>query len=205
LLATRLQIHTFSATMLAGAHTKKYIFLAGAALIIVLFHLGYTYNTPPSSGLLDVDLSSETADLVEKKKHPESAATEVSHPKGKKPEHTPSKHAYVIFLSDDLVPEGQTNINDDLYFVGTRILLYQLIHAPETRTKKYDVVVVVTPSVREEKRKRMRDDGAIVTEVEPLDIGWVTAGEHRWDSVMQKFRIWYVDVPDLQCSILPSL
>lgn len=44
--------------------------------------------------------------------------------------HVRSKYAFATFLSgqDDEVP-----YQDDHYFIATRILTYQLLHAPETR------------------------------------------------------------------------
>jgi hypothetical protein len=60
-----------------------------------------------------------------------------------KPTHN---YAFTAFLAAPA--EGGDDDNDDLYFVGTRILIYQLLHDPETRTNNsYPFVVLVTEDV----------------------------------------------------------
>jgi alpha-N-acetylglucosamine transferase len=180
--------------MLPGAHAnKKYLLVAGALLTLFLFHVAFGPSYTSRASTLDLSGNTPAKNVLSTDEQSGSTTPDQTVEKAlAKPSpapRKPSKYAYVIFLSDDVVPESQTNMDEDLYFVATRILLYQLIHAPETRTKLYDVVVVVTPSVREEKRQRIRDDGAIIHELEHLDNGWIKAGEHRWDSQMQKYRV----------------
>lgn len=58
--------------------------------------------------------------------------------------------AYATFLGGEGVPEGNDphNFEDDKYFVATRVLAYQLLHAPETRTThNIPLIVLVTPAV----------------------------------------------------------
>ncbi|KAF2729608.1 nucleotide-diphospho-sugar transferase, partial [Polyplosphaeria fusca] len=100
------------------------------------------------------------------------------------------KLAYVTFLSGTV--DQDEDLEADNYFVAVRILIWQLVHNPETRTK-HDVVVMVTPTVSESRRKRLQRDGAIIYPVEFLHTQndtWIKAEQHRWDDVMTKMRVW---------------
>ncbi|KAL1801567.1 hypothetical protein ACET3X_001909 [Alternaria dauci] len=109
----------------------------------------------------------------------------------------PEKLAYVTFLTgpsegDDAPKANADNLEDDKYFQAIRILLWQFLHKPETRTK-HDVIVMVTPTVSQSRRDRLEKDGAIVHAVEFLHTpndGWVHPKLHRWDDVMTKLRVW---------------
>lgn len=102
-----------------------------------------------------------------------------------------SPYAYVTFLAGD-ASTGSTNetenMNSDNYFLATRLLAYQILHAPETRiTHSYDLVVLVTPQVSEAKRQRLRADGASVIEVHPLETAsWVVINNNQWADVPSK-------------------
>jgi alpha-N-acetylglucosamine transferase len=104
------------------------------------------------------------------------------------------KLAYVVLLSGTIDSAQGDDLEKDLYFQATRILIWQFLHVPESRTK-HDVIVMVTPTVTEHRRERLRKDGAIVVPVDlvktPHD-GWVHAGIERpqWDDLMTKFRAW---------------
>jgi alpha-N-acetylglucosamine transferase len=100
------------------------------------------------------------------------------------------KLAYVTFLSGTL--DQDEDLEADNYFVAIRILVWQLLHNLETRTKGIDVVVMVTPSVSQSRRERLERDGAIVYPVEFLrsENRWAKAEDHRWDDVMTKLRVW---------------
>lgn len=68
-----------------------------------------------------------------------------------------SKHAYATFLASDSEEDSYDSINEDKYFVATRILAYQLLHAPETRSNNsIPFVVLVNKHVSEAKRDRLR-------------------------------------------------
>ncbi|KAI4658106.1 hypothetical protein J4E81_005493 [Alternaria sp. BMP 2799] len=98
--------------------------------------------------------------------------------------------AYVTFLSGTV--DAGDDLEEDKYFQAIRILVWQLVHKEETRTK-HDVVVMVTPSVSQARRDRLAKDGAIVHAVEFLHTendSWVHAELHRWDDVMTKLRVW---------------
>ena len=74
------------------------------------------------------------------------------------------KRAFVAFLEGLDNGKNDTIDEDDVYYVATRVLVYQLLHGPETRTlTSIPVVVMCTKDVAEHKRARLEKDGAIVT------------------------------------------
>jgi alpha-N-acetylglucosamine transferase len=119
------------------------------------------------------------------------AAAEHGNPSntGKHPDGS-EKLAYVTFLSGTL--DQDEDLENDNYFNAIRILVWQLLHQYETRTKDIDVVVMVTPSVSMSRRHRLKRDGAIVYPVEFLrsKSRWAKAEDPRWEDVMTKLRVW---------------
>ncbi|RMZ35238.1 hypothetical protein D0859_00622 [Hortaea werneckii] len=102
------------------------------------------------------------------------------------------RYAYATFLAGDSSALAEDKILEhDKYFVATRILSYQLLHAPETKSKHdYPFIVLVTSDVSTEKRERLRKDGAIVWEAPAMDAGWVKTDVSTWQNVMSKLRLW---------------
>ncbi|KAI7281521.1 nucleotide-diphospho-sugar transferase [Hortaea werneckii] len=102
------------------------------------------------------------------------------------------KYAYATFLAGDSSAVAEDKVLEhDKYFVATRILAYQLLHAPETKSKHdYPFILLVTSDVAAEKRERLRKDGAIVWEAPALDAGWVKTDVSTWQNVMSKLRLW---------------
>ncbi|RMZ16218.1 hypothetical protein D0862_01319 [Hortaea werneckii] len=102
------------------------------------------------------------------------------------------KYAYATFLAGDSSALSEDKVLEhDKYFVATRILAYQLLHAPETKSKHgYPFIVLVTSDVSAEKRERLRKDGAIVWEAPAMDAGWVKTDVSTWQNVMSKLRLW---------------
>ena len=81
---------------------------------------------------------------------------------------------------------------DDSYFIATRTLAYQLLHAPDTkiRNKSITFVAVCSQSLPEDKRERLRQDGATVIPVEDVPIGaWVHTNVERWKEQFTKLRV----------------
>ncbi|EKG20988.1 Glycosyl transferase family 8 [Macrophomina phaseolina MS6] len=88
-------------------------------------------------------------------------------------------------------PNAHPDDADDNYFIATRMLTYQLLHAPETRLRTpIPFVVFVAESVSPQKRQRLEMDGAAVVELEHLGADWVNPTEDRWSDVMTKLRMW---------------
>jgi alpha-N-acetylglucosamine transferase len=100
------------------------------------------------------------------------------------------KYAYVTLLSGTV--DAPEDLAKDNYFVAVRILLWQLLHNPGTRTN-HDVIVMVTPSVTQSRRDRLEKDGATVMLVDFVrgkNDGWIHGGDPRWADLMTKFRCW---------------
>jgi alpha-N-acetylglucosamine transferase len=100
------------------------------------------------------------------------------------------KLAYVTFLSGTVYQDD--DLENDNYLQAVRILVWQLVHVPGTRTK-HDVVVMVTPNVSKSRRERLKKDGAIVYPVEFLHVendDWIKPETRRFDDVMTKMRVW---------------
>ncbi|CBY01000.1 hypothetical protein IAQ61_011899 [Plenodomus lingam] len=99
-----------------------------------------------------------------------------------------SNRAYVTWFSSD----GNIHrpLEDDQYFIATRILIWQLLHNPETRTNGIDVVVMVDPTIDSRRRERLAKDGAIIYPVEFLT-GTVELhpGRPTWNNIMTKLRV----------------
>ena len=98
----------------------------------------------------------------------------------------PPKYAFVAFLEEfSGANKAEDGGEEDAYFTGepslcsdstvianssplsaTRVLGYQLMHAPSTRTTKSIPFIVLCSSVSPHKRARLEKDGATVIEVD---------------------------------------
>ncbi|KAF2676229.1 glycosyltransferase family 8 protein, partial [Lentithecium fluviatile CBS 122367] len=109
-----------------------------------------------------------------------------------KPDAKGEKLAFATFLSGTL--DHDEDLDNDNYFIATRLLCWQLLHSPRTKitNPNIDVVVMVTPSVSASRRERLKKDGAIVYPVDSLHADWLkkTSHEARWDELMAKLRAW---------------
>lgn len=100
--------------------------------------------------------------------------------------------AFATYLTSP--PSNQDPDAEDHYFIATRMLTYQLLHAPETRMRKsVPFIVFVAESVSTTNRERLQQDGATVIELKHLGADWVKPTEHRWSDVMTKLRMWEMD------------
>lgn len=128
-----------------------------------------------------------------------------------------SKNAFVVFLNANPSTESQGDgkqralmdelRHEDHYFTGVRMLMYQLLHNPETRTNtSIDFVVLVQKDVPQKNRKQLTMEGAIVKEVEDVKFDWIKPGRDRWAHVMTKLRVFqlveYEKVLLLDCDIV---
>ncbi|OXV08426.1 hypothetical protein Egran_03811 [Elaphomyces granulatus] len=97
--------------------------------------------------------------------------------------------AVVTFLANQFNGRDNDNDDDDVYYVGARLIAYQLLHAPETRfLNPTPLIVLVTHDVRPSKRQRLMDDGAIVVEVNNIDHD-IPIWEPRWVDAFTKMRV----------------
>ncbi|KAF3281615.1 hypothetical protein TWF970_002171 [Orbilia oligospora] len=103
-----------------------------------------------------------------------------------------SRVAFATFLAENTKRTGDTEKdNDDMYFVATRVLAYQLLHDPETRTNNSTpFIVLVTSAVSESKRRTLESDGATVIFAEDVPLPfWVKTGVTRWKDQFTKLRL----------------
>jgi alpha-N-acetylglucosamine transferase len=111
-----------------------------------------------------------------------------------------SKYAYATFLAGNDKSE-----EEDVYLLGARLLAYQLIHDPKTKSKKsIPFVVIVTKTVSPAKKQRLQKDGAIVVVVEDLVADWIADRDPinpRFHDVMTKLRLWELTQFDRICLI----
>ncbi|KAK5130687.1 hypothetical protein LTR08_001848 [Meristemomyces frigidus] len=179
--------YTRSTSPLSGRRKPRFYICLYATLAIIIFFAFFVYTPLPTH-----DLTDHRDALVSHLK--DNIPTAVIHKPSNNHNHDPvpslnttnSTYAYATFLATNDSPLGE-----DKYYTATRILAYQLLHAPETRTTNhYPFIVLVTASVSEAKRERLRRDGAIVWEAPPFDAGWVTTDVSTWQNVMSKLRLW---------------
>ncbi|KAI9829172.1 MAG: hypothetical protein M1832_000195 [Thelocarpon impressellum] len=106
-------------------------------------------------------------------------------------DHPESNFAFATFLSATGQANQELEEDDaDIYFVAARVLGYQLLHAPETRTTvSTPFLVLVTPDVSLGKRERLRLDGATVIVVQKLSSDWLVGGMPRWADLLAKMRL----------------
>ncbi|KXT14477.1 hypothetical protein AC579_4813 [Pseudocercospora musae] len=99
------------------------------------------------------------------------------------------KYAFATFLSTRVSNES----DDDPYFTATRVLAYQLLHQPETRTRRTTpLLVLAPPHVPDNKRKALRDEGVTIVPVDLLTLkNWCPdPSEKRWIDQFTKLRLW---------------
>ena len=120
---------------------------------------------------------------------PESASRLIEHlPFNPSSKPTQSSRVYATFLSTRL-----QNDNDyDAYFLATRVLAYQILYHPSTKTNlDIPFLVIVPPHVSEIKVKQLEKDGATVIRVENLNpsTNWTVAGDERFVDQFTKLRL----------------
>ena len=177
----------------------SYILVAAIALtsIAKLAHLQATRSHQPA------DLLSKSAQTS-----PYKNATKAILPAGNE-ETAQSPFAFVAFLADNWQHKEFDDDNEDIYFYSTRVMGYQLMHNPETRTNtSIPFVVLTTKSVSERKRARLRQDGAIVLVVDDVPLpDWFSIGNPYWLDVMTKLRVFqqtqYEKILLLDADVLP--
>lgn len=148
--------------------------LAAGFTSILLFVFFYAYHAQNASSFLPQSLNSciqSPAPLVNNGSEPEV-----------------ERRAYATLLTTRITDPDQ----EDLYFTAVRVLGYQLLHQPETRTNlSIPFVVFVTPHVTAEKRAILADEGATVITLDLLEpeTNWVNPGEARFIDQFTKLRL----------------
>lgn len=99
------------------------------------------------------------------------------------------KLGYVTWLGKT----GNGADQEDVYFIATRILVYQILHSPATKSPRgLPIIVMTTPDVAPANRKRLEDDGATVVPIEFVEEGmdWLKPRRATWAKIMSKLRAW---------------
>ena len=177
----------------------SYILLAVIALTTIakVAHLQATKSHQPT------DLLSKYA-----QNGPHTNATRTS-PPTKQDEVAQSPFAFVAFLADNWQHKEFEDDNEDIYFYSTRVMGYQLMHNPETRSNNsIPFVVLTTKGVSNRKRARLRKDGAVVIVVDDVPLpDWFSIGNPFWLDVMTKLRVFqqtqYEKILLLDADVLP--
>lgn len=95
--------------------------------------------------------------------------------------------AFCIFLA---VKADLREDEEDVYFMGARMLIYQLLHDPETRSKaNIPFIVLVTAAIEMKKREQLELDGATVIQVPSLKFNWIKPGRPRREHVLDKLHV----------------
>jgi len=120
---------------------------------------------------------------------PESASRLIEHlPFNPSSKPAQSGRVCATFLSTRL----QNDDEYDAYFLATRVLAYQLLYHPSTKTNlDIPFLVIVPPHVSETKVKQLEKDGAMVIRVEDLNpsTNWTVAGDERFIDQFTKLRL----------------
>lgn len=81
--------------------------------------------------------------------------------------------------------------DDDRYFIMARMMAFQLLHNPETKTQRnYPFVVFTSEGVRQSKIERLRKDGATVISIERITSDWLKTKNSQWWDQLTKLRLW---------------
>lgn len=97
-------------------------------------------------------------------------------------------------LSADAYGEDN-DLTDTPYFLGTRTLIYSLLHDPVTRgSGETDFIVLVSGRISQKRRDRLTADGAIVIDAPHIldddRFSWISPGGFgRWLSVLDKLEV----------------
>ncbi|RDW82815.1 hypothetical protein BP6252_03927 [Coleophoma cylindrospora] len=98
--------------------------------------------------------------------------------------------AYATYLAPTR-PEPE-NDDDDNYFIACRMVAYQIMHAPETKTNRsIPFVVMVHHELRQSKKDRLKRDGAVIVEVEGIrPEEWMMSGMmEKYMDLYTKLRV----------------
>ncbi|KAF1994480.1 glycosyltransferase family 8 protein [Amniculicola lignicola CBS 123094] len=171
--------------MKAICGSRAFLYTAVAAVTVLLLFMGISYA--PSPQTLRSSIKSMTK--PEPPKDRPTVPTYISASNTRNGE----KLAYVSWLSSTVAGKDNEDLDKDLYFIGTRILVWQLLHYYKTKTKNIDVVIITTPDVSQSRIDRLRKDGAIVKPIEFVhghNDSWLQPEQARWNGIMSKLRAW---------------
>ncbi len=98
------------------------------------------------------------------------------------------RFAFATFMNRNV--KNPPTDDDDGYFVMARMMAFQLLHNPETKTKKgYPFIVFVSEGVKPSKIERLRKDGATIIPVEQVKSDWLKTKNSQWWDQLTKLRL----------------
>ena len=188
---------SMSFAMPANARFLCYILLAVTALITIakLAPLDGTkshqHSTESISKSAQTLSCSHHIDGKAPVTHEEVTHEEVTHEEVTHEEVAQSPFAFVAFLAQNYQHKEFEDDNEDIYFYSTRLMGYQLMHNPETRSNtSIPFVVLATKGVSDRKKARLRKDGATVIVVDDVPLPtWISAPIDTWLDMMTKLRV----------------
>ena len=109
------------------------------------------------------------------------------------------KYAYATFLGPPTIyqSESEADTDSDPYFTSVRLLTYQLLHSPTTRTgarTPIPFLVLTLPSVPPSHLSTLAAAGATIIPIQPLDLPETfnqrLITHSRFRDVLSKLRLW---------------
>ncbi|CRG86544.1 hypothetical protein PISL3812_03551 [Talaromyces islandicus] len=100
------------------------------------------------------------------------------------------RYAIATFLSEASSPDDSSD--EDYYFTAARILAYQVLHDPATKSNRTTIpfLVLVTDEVSDAKREQLQRDGAQVIHGGDIPLTrWTSTGATHWNNQFNKLRL----------------
>lgn len=147
--------------------------------------LAYAFAAAAIFAIISVYRSGSLQDRIA-----ESHPTSSSHPARPQQSHLSTLPKVDPELAIATFLTGQAS--DDTYFDSTRLLAYQLLHAPDTRVQNPNITFVVFTGhkLSGDKQDRLRKLGATVIELDDVELpDWIHVGEQRWSEQFTKLRV----------------
>jgi alpha-N-acetylglucosamine transferase len=192
-------------TFRGPAHTATLVLTTILALIVftslyinsdaLLHHVGYEEPVSSQSPELWQDIVTPPLEEVPNTQTQEDAQST----QPQKLQNEGTRYAFATLFAGPSANSDDEDFTHNNYFTGIRLLAYQLLHHPQTRSNNIPFVVFVSQNTSEAKRERLRKDGAIVKEVAPIHSAWVKAQKPDYAEVLSKLRIWEHTEYDLIC------
>ncbi|KAL2822641.1 nucleotide-diphospho-sugar transferase [Aspergillus granulosus] len=107
----------------------------------------------------------------------------------------PPRYAFATILTGE--EDNDNPVLEKPYFMAARLLSYQLLHSPDTRSATdIPFLVLVTEDVPSEQREVLTRDGATVIPVDTISRDWVLPKWDRWKGVLAKLNVWKMTAYD---------
>lgn len=108
-----------------------------------------------------------------------------------------SRYAFATLLAENVeMTEGGLNLTDydlntDEYFLAARVLTWQLLRSPRTRSREgIPFLILVTEDISDDKRDVLRKEGATIVEVDKTSMpDWMDPIFSRWRDQLAKLHV----------------